>query len=211
MLVLAALLVALLAVPLLGGRWSGLADLTLRRKSLAVSALLVQVLAISIVPTWPRPLLVALHAVSYVFAAAFLWANRRLPGILLVGLGGGLNAGCIALNGGTLPADPDALRKAGLVLDRDEFVNSGVVHDPVLPWLGDVFASPSWLPLHNVYSVGDLVILAGALWAVNRACRTVLVRDPRPALTRALARLLTTGGQPAGPLPRRRDRRALAR
>ncbi|MDP9434010.1 MAG: DUF5317 domain-containing protein [Actinomycetota bacterium] len=74
-----------------------------------------------------------------------------------------MNAGTIALNGGTLPADPDALRRAGLAVEREEFVNSGVVDDPVLPWLGDVFASPSWLPLHNVSSAGDLVILAGAV------------------------------------------------
>jgi hypothetical protein len=67
-------------------------------------------------------------------------------------------------------------------VDVEHFVNSGVLEDPRLALLGDVFASPSWLPLQNVYSPGDLLLLAGAFWVVHRACGTVLARDPRPWL-----------------------------
>lgn len=184
MLILAGTLLALALVPVLGGRLSGLTEVGVRRGWTVPAALGSQVLAISIVPTWPRPLLVALHALSYLLAGWFVWTNRRVPGLVLLAGGGALNALAIAANGGQMPASPQALQAAGLPLVTDHFVNSGVVADPRLAFLGDVFASPAWLPLRNVYSVGDLVILAGAVWVVQRACGTVLARDPRPALRR---------------------------
>lgn len=182
MLILVGTVVAMLLVPLLGGRLSRLSRWTLRRGALVACALGVQVLVISVVPGWPRPLLVAGHALSYVLAGVFVWVNRSLPGLLLVSVGGGLNALAIAVNGGQMPASASAVRAAGLPLVNDEFVNSGVLAHPRLAVLGDVFASPGWLPLRNVYSIGDVVILAGACWAVHRTCRSALARDPRPWL-----------------------------
>ena len=182
MLILAATLLALLLVPVLGGRLSGLAELTLHGGRLVAGALALQVLVITVVPGWPRPVLVALHGASYVLAAAFVWRNRRLPGLPLLAAGGALNALVIAVNGGQMPASEAAVRRAGLPVEEEGFVNSGVLEDPRLAPLGDVFASPSWLPLQNVYSVGDLLLLAGAVWVVHAACGSVLARDPRPLL-----------------------------
>lgn len=182
MLILVGTLIAMLLVPLLGGRLAGLGGIELRRGRLVAGALALQVLVISVVPTWPHAVLVTLHAASYVLAAAFVWSNRRIPGVPLLASGGGLNVLAIAANGGQMPASEDAVRRAGLPVDVDHFVNSGVLDDPRLPLLGDVFASPSWLPLQNVYSPGDLLLLAGAVWVVHRACGSVLVRDPRPFL-----------------------------
>lgn len=183
MLILSALLVALLLVPLTGGRLGRLSELSLRRPWLLLLGLGLQVLTITVVPTWPRPLLVGLHALSYLLAGAFVWTNRRVPGIGLVALGGILNAVCIAANGGQMPASARAVAAAGLEAGEEGFVNSGVVEDPRLLWLGDVFASPSWLPLSNVYSVGDLLLLAGVVWCVHRTCGTVLARWPAPRLS----------------------------
>jgi hypothetical protein len=76
----------------------------------------------------------------------------------------------IALNGGTLPADPHALAVAGL-RDEPAFANSGPVAHPVLPWLGDVFAVPHGVPFANVFSVGDVLIVGGAVWLVRCATR----------------------------------------
>lgn len=182
MLILVATLLAMLLVPLLGGRLSGLQGIDLRGGRLVAGALALQVLAISIVPSWPHAFLVTAHGLSYVLAAAFLWVNRRIAGVPLLAAGGGLNALAIAANGGQMPASEAAVRQAGLPVEVDHFVNSGVLEDPRLSFLGDVFASPSWLPLQNVYSPGDLLLLAGAVWVVHRACRTVLARDPRPWL-----------------------------
>lgn len=179
MLILVATLLALALVPLLGGRLSRLADLRLTARPLVFGALGLQVLAISIVPDGPRPLVVGLHACSYVVAGVFVWRNRALAGLPVLALGAGLNALAIALNGGQMPADPEALAKVGIVQEAGGYVNSGVVDEPRAAFLGDVLASPSWLPLQNVYSVGDLFILAGAVWLVHRTCGTVLGRWPR--------------------------------
>jgi hypothetical protein len=35
--------------------------------------------------------------------------------------------------------------------------------DPNLLFLGDIFATPDWFPLYNVYSVGDAIIVLGVL------------------------------------------------
>ena len=84
-----------------------------------------------------------------------------MPGVPLVALGGLLNFVAIAANGGVMPADPDlalhVAREAG------GFVNSGALENARLSWLGDVFATPGWLPLYNVYSVGDACIVLGVL------------------------------------------------
>ena len=184
MLILVGTLVAMLLVPLLGGRLSALAALELSRGWLVAAALALQILVISIVPTWPHALLVTLHAASYALAVAFVWANRRLPGVPVLATGAALNILAIGANGGQMPASEAAVREAGLPVEVEHFVNSGVLADPRLAFLGDVFASPAWLPLRNVYSPGDLLLLAGAVWLVHRTCRSALARDPRPMLRR---------------------------
>ena len=169
-----AFLLLVLTVPLAGGRLSRLADVRLRSSGLIVVALALQVLMASVIPDAPRALLVSLHAASYVLIAWTLWVNRALPGLLVIAAGGATNAGVIALNGGTLPASARALTEAGFTIDPAEFKNSGVVQDPVLPWLGDIMATPAWLPFRNVISIGDLVVLVGAAVLLHVACRSRL-------------------------------------
>ncbi len=173
-------LVVVATVPLAGGRLSRLADLRLRRVGLISLALVLQVAMTEVVPGAPRPVLVALHLGSYAVVAVGLWANRALPGLLLIALGGMTNGLVIALNGGTLPASAGALARAGMTSDP-HFANSGVLAHPVLPWLGDVVATPSWLPFRNVISVGDVVVLLGALLLVHGACGSRLPARRPPA------------------------------
>jgi hypothetical protein len=157
-LVLAACLLALLS-PLLAGRsLAGLLQVRLAGLPLVWAALLVQVVAVEV--PLPHLLAAGTHLASYVLAAAFLWLNRDLRGLPVVALGAACNAGTIALNGGTLPASAAAVRLAGIDAD-EQFLNSAVLPDPVLPWLGDVFAWPQPLPLANVFSVGDVLIVIG--------------------------------------------------
>jgi hypothetical protein len=54
------------------------------------------------------------------------------------------------------------LRAAGLPAAPGGFVSSTTVAAAKLPWLGDVFASPRGMPFHNVFSIGDVLILSGA-------------------------------------------------
>ena len=166
---LAVLAIVLAAVPLLGGSLLRLSEVRLRRPWALPLALLAQISVVNVFPGADRTLLVGLHLASYGLAATFLGANRKVPGLWLLALGAGLNLLAIGANGGVMPARPEALEAAGLVhRDSGEFVNSGVVDEPRLAWLGDVFAVPEPLPLRNVFSVGDVLIVAGAAGAAHR-------------------------------------------
>ena len=155
------------SAPLLGGHLGRLAAIRLRHPLLIVVALVVQILISNVIPEAPRALLVPLHLATYAAAAGFLWANRRIPGLVLIGAGAMTNAVVIALNGGTLPASARALQAAGWSPTTGDFANSGVVAHPVLPWLGDIAATPSWLPFQNVISVGDMLVLLGTVVLVH--------------------------------------------
>ena len=167
----------LLLVPVWGGSLSRLTALRVRGVWVAVAALALQVVVISVWPSMPHPLAVGGHLVSYAMLGAVLWLNRRLPGIPLVALGVGANAITIAINGGTLPASAHALRAAGIQL-RPGFDNSGLVAHPHLAWLGDVMVTPAWLPMRNMLSVGDLLLLVGAaVLVVVTTRRPIVVRS----------------------------------
>lgn len=168
-------LVLLAAVPLTGGSLARLADLRVRGVPLLVGALGLQVLVITVWPSMPHPLAVVGHLASYLVLAWVLWLNRGLPGMVLIGAGAGANGVTIAINAGTLPASPSALRAAGIHL-RPGFDNSGLVTHPHLAWLGDVIATPSWLPMRNMLSIGDLLLVAGTAVLVVASTR----RDRTP-------------------------------
>jgi hypothetical protein len=159
------------SVPLVGGSLTRLARVRLRHAWLVVLALALQVFITEVITGAPRAILVSLHLISYVLAAIALWVNRKLPGLVLIGGGAMVNAAVISLNGGTLPASAHALRAAGFSTDTASFANSGVLAHPVLPWLGDIMATPAWLPFRNVLSVGDITILLGTLVLAHSVCR----------------------------------------
>lgn len=165
------LAVGLLAVasPLIAGRWP--AALLLHRfrwplliwGSLAAQIVIIEFDAL-------HDLAPLLHILTYVAALVFLWLNREVRGALVVAAGALSNGLTIALNGGTLPARAAAVEAAGIDAG-DDFANSAVVDDAVLPWLGDVFAWPEPLPLANTFSVGDILIVVGvaiAAWSGSR-------------------------------------------
>jgi hypothetical protein len=54
-----------------------------------------------------------------------------------------------------------------------------VVAKPKLAFLGDIFAWPDPLPLHNVFSAGDVCILIGAAIVIHFVCgsRPFAVRE----------------------------------
>ncbi len=169
MLVLGLFLLGVALVPLTGGTWRGLSRLRLRHGWLALAALVCQLFVLQ-VPGLPEAFSAPVHVLTYGLAAALVVANRHVTGLWLLALGAACNGVTIALNGGTLPASPEAMRTAGLPVE-DGFANSGVVTDPVLPWLGDVFAVPASVPLANVFSVGDVLIVVGAWWMLWAATR----------------------------------------
>jgi hypothetical protein len=118
-------------------------------------------------------------------AAIFVWLNRSVRGLLVLAAGALTNGLAIVLNGGTLPSSAAARRLAGLD-ETAGFANSGVVDHPVLGFLGDNFAVPAGFPLANVFSVGDLLIVVGAVWVVLSATRGRRPAEPdRPVVEHA--------------------------
>ena len=206
MALLAGLLVA--TVPLFGGHLRALAHVRIKSFWLIAGALALQVVAISVVPTWPRAVLVSAHLVSYVMAGWFVWLNRRVSGLPIVALGGALNAVTIAVNGGTLPASRSALATAGIHPVAGDFNNSGVLAHPHLAWLGDVIPVPVSVPMANVFSIGDLLILLGLAYGLHHLCGSRLVRPSRRTELTAAAPATTTGAAALGsPSPTRRGHR----
>ena len=182
MLLAALTLLVLATVPLFGGRLYRLADIELRHPWLLIAGLLVQVLIIEVAAGADIPH-GALHVLSYAMVGAFVVVNRSVPGMVAMGLGGGLNGIAIAANGGVMPASPEALATAGLTAG-DGFANSAAVEGARVAWLGDVLAVPASLPLANVFSVGDVLLAAGFVWAVHHAAGSRM-----PFVSRALAPL----------------------
>jgi hypothetical protein len=166
---------AVLSPLLAGGDLRRLGDLRFRGSWVVLLALVAQVVVISVIPGENHSVLATVHLATYAAAGWFVVMNRRIPGILVIAVGAASNALAIAVNRGTLPASRSALERAGLHLNPQEFLNSGVLAHPHLAFLGDVLATPSWVPLANVFSIGDVLILCGVTWGAHRACGSRLV------------------------------------
>ena len=155
-----------------GGRFSGLATLKMRRTSLVYAALGLQVAAF---PSgrlpWSTPDSAAriLWLCSYGLLLTFVVTNRSLRGIPVIAAGMACNLIAVLANGGLMPARPAAVRAAGLAYKLQN--NSVTTGHARLGWLIDRWAAPHWLPLANVYSVGDILIAAGTVAAVVLAMR----------------------------------------
>jgi len=179
-------LLALLSPVLAGGRLTRFADVRLRHGWIVIAALVAQIVILEVVAGSSEVVLSAVHLATYAAAGVWVWLNRQVPGLWVVALGAACNGATIALNGGTLPASQHAVESAGLSLSSEDFLNSGVMENARLPWLGDVFWIPEGWPLANVFSVGDLLIVLGIAWGAHRICDSGLVRPwrrlPRPAV-----------------------------
>jgi hypothetical protein len=168
-------LLALLSPLAFGGRLGRFARIRIRSGWLVFAALAAQILVIEVLPDGDRAVLSAVHLATYAVAGLFVWRNRDVPGLWILALGAASNGVTIALNGGTLPASAAAVRNAGLALESDEFLNSGVLAHPRLPWLGDVFWIPDGWPMANVFSIGDVLIVLGIGWGAHRVAGSRLV------------------------------------
>ena len=170
MFILYGVLVGLIAGVLLGGRPAGLAELRFRLAPLALLALAVQLVLFSpLADPLPAEVGRAIYVASTALVGLVVLANIRVTGMPLVALGAGLNLAAIVANGGSMPASPAALAALGMGVGSR--TNSIVVERPALEPLSDVFALPDWLPLANVFSVGDVLIGIGIAVAIAAAMR----------------------------------------
>jgi hypothetical protein len=176
MFLLPATALVLASVLLAGGRVQQLRELRIRAAWLLTVSVALQVLAMAILPNAARAELEAMHIGSYAVAAFVVILNLGIRGLPTIGLGGLLNATAIVANGGTMPASQTALAAAGLTNSPNGFENSAMLADPKLSFLGDTFSIPASWPLHNVFSVGDVLIVVGAVVLLHFACGSRLAR-----------------------------------
>jgi hypothetical protein len=172
---LAGFLLAIASVVVAGGKPRRLADLQFRGVPVLLAALLVQIVIISLVPDGNEGVKQAVHIASYLLVFGFLAANVRVPGIWLVAIGAFSNFVVIAANSGVMPAEPDAMRRAGIERRLGEFQNSRPVDDARLRFLDDRFALPESWPVSNVFSVGDVLIVLGITLGMHQICRSRIV------------------------------------
>jgi hypothetical protein len=168
--------VGMVAGLLLGGRMDGLLQLRFRWAALAVGGLLVQVVLFT--PFGDRiagDLVPATYVASTGAVFVAVLRNLRMPGMAVVAAGALSNLVAITANGGAMPADPGALALAGFS-GPGEHTNSVVLAEPAFRPLTDIFALPAWLPMANVFSVGDVLIGLGVAVAIVAAMR----RGDRP-------------------------------
>jgi hypothetical protein len=177
MLLVVLALLCLVSVPATGADLRHLAAIKVRLSSIAAAALLSQIIITEIWTSGSSGLHRALQLASYVLAGVFVVANRRIPGMALMALGGALNLTAIAANAGVMPASGWAIAHSGLTIGHG-FSNSAPVTHPHLLWLGDVIPVPAG-PLANVLSVGDVLIFVGLLLLLQRSCRRD-AREKRP-------------------------------
>jgi hypothetical protein len=137
---------------------------------IAVSAFSVQLLIFSDIPflKFGSTFIVVLHLASYAALLAFIFLNKKTHGIVTIGMGIFLNSLVIFLNKGYMPTSSYNLAGTSMSRHAETIGQGGTVHNSIgitgetlIPWLGDIFRLPSWIPFSNVFSIGDVIIAAG--------------------------------------------------
>ena len=159
---------------LLRGRLDRLGEVRLRWAGVAIAGLAVQVALFSapvadVVGDLGPPAYVASTAAVLVAVLA----NLRVPGLAFIALGAASNLAAIVANGGFMPVSPDALAALGKP-PGGGYSNSSVDGPVALAPLTDIFVLPSWVPMSNVFSIGDVLIGFGVAVTI-----VVAMRDPR--------------------------------
>jgi Family of unknown function (DUF5317) len=163
--VVAGLLVGLIS----GGSPSRLGDLRIAWAPLIAIGLAVQVLLFSSpVGDALGPAAPAVYVASNALVLVAVARNLAIPGLALVLLGGISNLVAIVANGGYMPVSHDALVAIGRGA-REGYTNNVQSAEVVLAPLTDLFAMPAWVPMANIFSVGDVLIGIGAGVAVVAA------------------------------------------
>lgn len=114
-----------------------------------------------------------LFLLSYVLLSLFVWRNRRLVGIQIVGLGVICNLLVILANGGLMPVAPETLTKLNPGTTSGQWLpgtHYGYSKDIILlpsetrlGVLSDILVLPRPFPWPTAFSVGDLLIAIGII------------------------------------------------
>ena len=167
MFIIYAICIGILLGYLRGGSLMWIVNFDLNYKVLAISSLFIQILLFSKFPVIDQvsPNIIAmLHILSYLLLIAFIISNIKIKGISIIGFGTLLNAIVISLNNGYMPSILSNARtsiEAGTIHNGIDANIIYITENTVFPLLADIFTLPSWLPLSNAFSIGDLFIATG--------------------------------------------------
>ncbi|HOP69482.1 MAG: DUF5317 domain-containing protein [Dethiobacteria bacterium] len=119
-----------------------------------------------------------LHIISYLPLLAFIFLNRKLPGILVLGLGLALNLAVIAANGGTMPVSLENLPpryQERLLSGSSSPFHSALTEETRLSFLGDIFQLP--YGRGDMVSLGDIFLAAGLFWFIQQGMQEARQRE----------------------------------
>ncbi len=156
---------------LAGGKVDNLSRFRFRWAGLALAGLLIQVVLFTrfgdAIAGSAGP---AIYVASTAAVLLAVLRNIRIPGMAIVALGSISNLAAVTANGGFMPASAEALATAGLD-GPGSHTNSVVLENPVLEPLTDIFALPAWMPLANIFSIGDVLIGVGLVVVIVAVMR----------------------------------------
>lgn len=195
MILVLVLILALLLAFLTGGKFRRLANLPLRAAWLAIVGFGLQIYIIYEPETMASGLLSPHTLVlifSYLLLMVFVWINRRLPGMWIIGLGLIMNFTVMLANGGYMPISPEMVRRVGHeyeLMGTEPGSRLVYTKDILLPreqtrlwFLADVFVLPPPFPIPTVFSPGDAVLAIGVSVLVFAAMHNKAVDEaPAPA------------------------------
>ena len=174
--ILALAVVVGLAVSLVrhgGGAFHRIAAIPLRSAWLALLAFVLQwpLLQAPAGPVQRIGVQQVLFLLSHLLLLGFIWRNRQLPGIQIVGLGVVCNLLVIAANGGLMPITPETLVQINPGSNLAQWpigAHYGHSKDIILLraeirlWaLSDILVIPPPFPRPTAFSLGDLLIAVG--------------------------------------------------
>jgi predicted MFS family arabinose efflux permease len=172
----AAVLIALVGARALGAQLSRLASLRFRGTLLVFAALATQIVIFTRLSDHvPGRIQSSIHVFTYVLLITFLLLNVRYRALWICALGLAANTTAIVANGGRMPISLSAWTASGrraAAITAHGYDNNNVLagSHAVFSWLGDVFVLPPGIPLATAFSIGDLLIVFGAIAFVCRAC-----------------------------------------
>lgn len=118
-----------------------------------------------------------IYSLAYLMVFVFFLLNWALPGFSLVAAGCLLNTLVISLNNGQMPLSATAARLAGqMTLYSRASSTAGkmwttytqVSDQTQIFWLGDIIPIPKPFPVPTVISIGDIFILIGIFWLIQK-------------------------------------------